>query len=55
MADPNKIAEKIAEKAAKVLEPLLIEMVLAKWPPEFRKIVWDAVAHHATILANESR
>lgn len=55
MADPNEIAEKIAQKAADVLEPLRVEMALAKWPAEFRKIVWDAVSHHAAILAAESR
>lgn len=55
MVDANEVAEKIAMKAAEVCAPLELEMNLRKWPAEFRKIVWDAVAHHATILANESK
>lgn len=25
-----------------------------KWPPEFRAIMWNAVAHNASILAAEA-
>ena len=53
MADPHKIAEKVAQKAADTLDPLRLEMTIAKWPPELRKIMWDAVAQHAAILAAE--
>lgn len=55
MADPQALAEKIATKAADTLHPLRLEMEIAKWPAEFRKIMWEAVAQHATILAAESR
>lgn len=55
MANPHAIAEKVAKKAADTLEPLRIEMAIAKWPPEFRKIMWDAVSQHAAILAAESK
>lgn len=54
MADPNAVAEKIAARAAEVCAPLALEMELRKWPADFRKIMWDAVAHHATILATEA-
>ena len=54
MADPNEVAEKVAKKAAELCAPLELEMAFAKWPREFRKIMWDAVAYHATILAQEA-
>lgn len=54
MADPNQIAEKIAAKARDTLEPLAREMLIMKWPAEFRAIMWGAVAQHAGILAVES-
>lgn len=54
MADPNALAEKIAQKAADLLDPMRIEMAVNNWPPEFRKIMWDAVSQHAAILASES-
>ena len=53
MTKPEEVAEKIAKIAAETLTPLDRQMVANKWPPEFRAIVWNAVAHHATILANE--
>lgn len=53
MADPEKIAELVARRVADVLDPLRLE--IDRWPPEFRKIMWDAVAHHATLLAAESK
>jgi hypothetical protein len=54
MADPNAVAEKVAAKAAELCAPLELEMALRKWPREFRKIMWDAVSHHAAILAAET-
>lgn len=49
------IAEKVARKAAATLERLQIEMDVMKWAPEFRAIMWDAVAHHAALNAQEAR
>lgn len=49
------LAEKIAKKAAATLERLEIEMNIMKWAPEFRVIMWDAVAHHASLNAQEAR
>lgn len=54
MADPNAVAEKLAAKAAELCAPLEMEMRLRKWPADFQRIMWDAVAHHANILAAES-
>ena len=39
-----KLADKIAGKAEDTLASLKREMELNKWPLEFRKIMWDAVA-----------
>lgn len=49
------LAEKIATKAAATLDRLQTEMDVMKWPPEFRAIMWDAVAHHASLNAQEAR
>lgn len=54
MADPNEIAEKIARKADDFIAPLRMEMAMAKWPAEFRAIMWQAVADTAAALANEA-
>jgi hypothetical protein len=53
MAKPEEVAEKIAKKVAATLAPLEVEMDLMKWPQEFRTIMWNAVAHHASLRANE--
>lgn len=53
-AKADALAEKIAKKAADTLSRLQIEMEVMKWAPEFRAIMWNAVAHHATILATEA-
>jgi len=37
-------AEKITKKAEEALDGLTFEMVMMKWPPEFRAIMWGAVA-----------
>lgn len=47
------LAEKIARKADDVLDGLRLEMTMAKWPAEFRKIMWEAVAATATQRARE--
>lgn len=55
MADPKELAVKIANKANETLQPLQTEMDRNAWPPEFRKIVWQAVADTASFLAAESK
>lgn len=54
-AKAQALADKIARKAADVLEPLIREMDIMKWPAEYRVIMWEAVACHATVLAAESK
>jgi hypothetical protein len=56
MTDPtNALAIKIAEKANATLQPLQNEMDRMKWPQEFRKIMWQAVADTAAALAAEDK
>lgn len=55
MTTPEAVAEKVAQKVAEVLSPMKLEMGMKRWPPEFCVIMWDAIAHHATLLANEQR
>lgn len=38
------LAEKITAKAEDALDGLDREMVVMKWPAEFRAIMWEAVA-----------
>lgn len=44
MTTPQALAEKIAKKAEDTLAGLEREMVIMKWPQEYRAIVWGAVA-----------
>jgi hypothetical protein len=55
MADTQALAEKIARKAARVLDPLRIEMAANAWTDEFRAIMYQAVADTAQALANEAK
>lgn len=55
MADALGLAEKISQKAADTLSPLELEMTMAKWPAEFRAIVWEAVADMAGRLARDAK
>lgn len=58
MADQMKaeaLAEKITRKASDTISALEREMIVMKWPAEFRAIMWDAVAHTASIRADEAR
>lgn len=48
------LAKRIQDKAAALLAPLELEMRLAKWSPEFRAIMLNAVAVHALKLAAEA-
>lgn len=49
------IAEKIEKKVEDALYPLDREMLIMKWPAEFRAIMWDAVVHAAALRAHEAR
>lgn len=55
MATAESVAEKIAKRAEDALAGLDREMAIMKWPPEFRAIMWHAVAHAATLRAHEAR
>lgn len=48
------LAEKIAKKAKDALADLDREMDIMKWPPEFRAILWGAVAHEAALREHEN-
>jgi hypothetical protein len=37
------ISRKINDKAETLLAPLVIEMRIMKWKPEFQAIMWEAV------------
>jgi hypothetical protein len=52
MTNPFALAEKIAAKAAEALAPL--EVVIARWPAEFRTIMWRAVVETASRLEAEA-
>lgn len=54
MADPVQTAERLLQKAEGALDPLAREMKVMRWPPEFRAILWDAVARRAALLAAEA-
>lgn len=42
------LAEKITDKAASALASLEREMIVMKWPAEFRAIMWGAVVELAS-------
>lgn len=44
MSKAVALAEKITLKAERALDGILREMVIMKWPAEFRAIMWGAVA-----------
>jgi hypothetical protein len=48
------LPDKIATKAEEALSPLNREMAIMGWPPEFRKIMWDAVAQVAAAYADQA-
>ena len=49
------IAEKITAKAENALIGLEREMIVMKWAPEFRVIIWETVAHIAMMRADLER
>jgi len=58
MSDIKKaeaVAEKIAKKAEDTLAGLEHEMDIMMWPPDFRAIMWGAVAHAATLREHEAK
>lgn len=42
-----ELAKKITAKAEAALHPLVREMTVMNWPPEFRAIMWETVAELA--------
>jgi hypothetical protein len=44
---PEEVARKIEAKIDRLLEPLVIEMRIMKWKPEYQAIIWEAIAHKA--------
>lgn len=55
MHDAEKLAVKIAEKANRLLQPMQTEMDANRWAPEFRAIMWQAIADTASRLAAEQK
>lgn len=51
----NAVAEKVTKKAEDTLDGLEREMIIMKWPAEFRAIMWGAVAAIASQRADEAR
>lgn len=49
------LATKISTKAEGALDSLEREMIVMKWPAEFRVIMWEAVAAVATIRARQAK
>ena len=49
------LADKITAKAEETLAALELEMAMRKWPTDFRRIMWEAVAAVATQRANLAR
>lgn len=49
------LAEKVTAKASATLDGLDREMILMKWPAEFREIMWGAVASLAERYAADAR
>jgi hypothetical protein len=54
MATPQEVARKVQGKVDDLISPLQIEMDIMKWKPEFRVIIWEALAHKAISLAREA-
>ena len=49
------LAEKITTKAEAALDGLNREMKIMQWSPEFRAIMWDAVAQVATAYSEAAK
>lgn len=49
------VAAKITTKAEAALDGLNREMKIMKWSPEFRAIMWDAVAQVATAYSEAAK
>lgn len=49
------LADKIVAKAEESLASIEREMIIMKWPAEFRAIMWGTVADIASKRADEAR
>lgn len=49
------VADKVMKKAGDALDNLEWEMTIMRWPPEFRVIMWSAVAEIANQRAQAAR
>lgn len=49
------LATKISAKAEEALAGIEREMIIMKWPDEFRAIMWEAISAIATIRATQAR
>jgi hypothetical protein len=49
------LATKISAKAEDAVAGIEREMIIMKWPNEFRAIMWEAVAAVAAIRARQAR
>lgn len=49
------MSRKINDKAERLLDPLVIEMRIMKWEPEFQAIMWEAVMLEAKRRMEEAR
>lgn len=54
MAKALSVAQQIEKRVAVTLAPLEREMGLMQWRPEFRVIMWEAVANAALKYAEEA-
>lgn len=55
MSTAEAVATKIEKKVEDALYGLDREMTIMKWPPEYRSIMWEAVAQEATRRACAAR
>lgn len=49
------LADKLTAKAEGVLAGIEMEMIVMKWPSDFRVIMWETIAHIASIRADEAK
>lgn len=49
------LATKISIKAEETLAGVDREMLIMKWPNEFRAVMWEAIADMASIRAKDAR
>lgn len=54
VANPETVARQIQAKIDAATEPLEREMRIMKWAPEYRAIVWEALARKVIALWTEA-